>query len=220
MRLRILTLLLAAVAVSAVDISSENFDEVTAGKAVFIKFYAPWCGHCKSLKPTWDRLMEEFSEHSHIVVADCDCTAGCKRVCEEMQIQGYPTLKYGDPSALEDYKGARDLESLVKHANSELKPACSLTRTELCDDSQKQLIARLEDMTEAEIDAEIAKGENEIAAAEAHLKTEVEALQAAYSRLQSEKAAAVSEIRSSGLSLMKAVRTAARKARHAMPSEL
>ena len=220
MRLRLLTLLLAAVAVSAVDISSENFDEVTAGKAVFIKFYAPWCGHCKSLKPTWDRLMEEFSEHSHIVVADCDCTAGCKRVCEEMQIQGYPTLKYGDPSALEDYKGARDLESLVKHANSELKPACSLTRTELCDDSQKKLIERLEDMTDADLDIEISRGENEIASAEARFKTEVGSLQAAYSHLQTEKAAATSEIRSSGLSLMKTVRTAAHKTRHVHSSEL
>lgn len=220
MQPRVFTLLLAAVAVSAVDISSENFDAVTGGKAVFIKFYAPWCGHCKSLKPTWDRLMEEYREHPHIVVGDCDCTAGCKRVCEEMQIQGYPTLKYGDPSALADYKGGRDFESLVKHANSELKPGCSLARADLCDDSQKLLIERLEALTEADLDAEIAKAENEITAAEDRFKTEVDALQAAYSRLQTEKTDAVAEIRSSGLSLMKAVQTEAAKNRQAYPSEL
>jgi uncharacterized PurR-regulated membrane protein YhhQ (DUF165 family) len=32
----------AAAAVSAVDLTAENFGELTAGKAVFVKFYAPW----------------------------------------------------------------------------------------------------------------------------------------------------------------------------------
>jgi hypothetical protein len=39
----IISLLLSLVAISnAVELSKDNYDELTAGKTVFIKFLAPW----------------------------------------------------------------------------------------------------------------------------------------------------------------------------------
>ena len=57
------------------------------------------------MAPTWNKLMDEFEGDAVKLVADVDCTAKGKSLCEEHGIKGFPTLKYGDPTDLQDYKG-------------------------------------------------------------------------------------------------------------------
>jgi thiol-disulfide isomerase/thioredoxin len=73
-------------------------------------------GHCKAIKPDWDKLMHEFEGSSTKLIADVDCTAEGEPLCNDMGVQGFPTLKWGDPSDLQDYNGGRSFEDLKEFA--------------------------------------------------------------------------------------------------------
>jgi len=64
-----------------------------SGKNAFVKFFAPWCGHCKGMKPAWDALAAEYEGHPNVLVADVDCDAQ-KDLCNGFGVSGYPTVKY------------------------------------------------------------------------------------------------------------------------------
>jgi len=208
MKLSVALLALMAAPAAALELTPANWDAETSGKVVFLKMFAPWCGHCKKMKPDWDKLMEETKDSATQLVADVDCTAEGKPICDENGVKGFPTIKYGDPTDLQDYQGGRDYDALAKFVKEELKPMCSPKNLDLCDDEKKKEIEEFMTMSAEDLDAKIAEGEKKLEEAEENFKNEVQKLQETYQKLMSDKDEAIAAVKSSGLGLMKSVKAA------------
>ena len=158
------------------------------------------------MAPHWEKLASEWEGHAVGLIAEVDCTEEATRpLCDANGVQGFPTLKWGDPSALEDYDGGREYDDFAKFATENLKPVCSMANLDLCDDDKKALINGFLAKSEDELKAEIKVKEALLEDAETTMKTEVEKLQATYEALTKAKETTESEIKASGLTLMKAV---------------
>ena len=115
----ILAVSLAVLGVSASavkDLIPSNFDDIVlkTGKPALVEFFAPWCGHCKTLAPIYDELAEKFEFASDkVTIAKVDADSE-KSLGQRFGIQGFPTLKWfdGKSDTPTDYKSGRDLESL------------------------------------------------------------------------------------------------------------
>ena len=91
----------------AVDLTESSFDHfINENEYSFILFYAPWCGHCKKLKPDFDKAAEHYNETKKAALGKLDCTE-YPRICEKYKVSAYPTMKFfvnGDPF---EYTGGR-----------------------------------------------------------------------------------------------------------------
>lgn len=112
-----LSSLLAAVTASNVlELGPDNFDAVIGkGKPGLVEFFAPWCGHCKNLAPTYEQLADAFSHaKDKVVIAKVDADGAGRLLGQKYEVSGYPTLKWFDEKGnTEAYEGGRDLDALA-----------------------------------------------------------------------------------------------------------
>jgi len=101
------------------DLTSSNVDDVISPeKDALVEFYAPWCGHCKSLANDYFQLGQamESSKPKDLVVAKVDCTAQ-QAICQKYGVQGYPTIKFFNKGQPEEYNGGRSVDDFVEFLN-------------------------------------------------------------------------------------------------------
>ncbi|CAB3375681.1 Hypothetical predicted protein [Cloeon dipterum] len=109
------------------SLSGESFEAGVASGVALVKFFAPWCGHCKRLAPTWDELAAKFRDNPDVRIAKVDCTLDeNKDLCSAQKVNGFPTVFiYKDGDKVEEYNGSRSLDDLfnfvTKHASAKQK---------------------------------------------------------------------------------------------------
>lgn len=111
---------------SVQTLTTENFDEALndpANGLWLLKFYAPWCSHCKKLAPTLDAMAPYVS--GRLAIGKIDCTIH-KPLCQKHNVGGYPSLKISRDGDLFDYPGKRDADSMIEFAEKMSMPAVSL----------------------------------------------------------------------------------------------
>ncbi|KAK4052567.1 hypothetical protein OIO90_004336 [Microbotryomycetes sp. JL221] len=85
------------------------------GQAAFVKFYAPWCGHCKALAPKWADMATSLAGNVHVYEVDCD-DADNKRMCRDEGIKAFPTLIFYHKGSSVEYHGKRDVATMKNFA--------------------------------------------------------------------------------------------------------
>ncbi|CAD8075740.1 unnamed protein product [Paramecium primaurelia] len=74
-----------------IQLTTDNFEQIVlkSNQDVFVKFYAPWCGHCKAMAAEYIKLAEEYKDSKNVLIAELDATVHKIPIVE---IKGFPTL--------------------------------------------------------------------------------------------------------------------------------
>eukprot|EP00039_Didymoeca_costata_P027672 m.18898 g.18898 ORF g.18898 m.18898 type:complete len:545 (+) comp6442_c0_seq1:200-1834(+) len=99
-----------------------QFEEMVmdSEKHVFLEIYAPWCGHCKQLAPTWDKLAQHYDDREDVVIAKMD---GTDNESPHVEVKGFPTLilfPKGENKVQDKYSGGRKYDELLNYLEEKI----------------------------------------------------------------------------------------------------
>lgn len=124
--------------------TKDNFDEIIGKEELtLVKFFAPWCGHCKKMAGDFKEAATELKGKA--VLVDLDATVE-KEIAAKYEVKGFPTLKlFSNGEVVSDYKGGRTKDALVQYIERALHPSVTV-----CNDKDA-LAAFIKENTEKSI---------------------------------------------------------------------
>lgn len=104
----------------SVSLTSESFNQhisltplKSTGAGWFVKFYVPWCSHCKHMADAWTEMAREMKGKLNIGEVNCDAEA---KLCKDVKLRGYPSLIFFKGGEKVEYDGLRGLGDLISYA--------------------------------------------------------------------------------------------------------
>jgi len=104
-----------------IELTTDTFDSMVNKEAIMlVEFFAPWCGHCKKLKPEYEKAARMLKDEQ-IPLATVDATVE-KDLAKRFDVTGYPTLKIFRNGKVSDFKGGRTTHDIVSTMKVEKNP--------------------------------------------------------------------------------------------------
>ena len=177
--------LVAAARAEVMSLTSATVEAqvMESGKSTFLKVYAPWCGHCKSMAQTWRDLADEYEgdDKTNIVIAEMDCADNANRkACKKLNVNSFPTILFwnaweiekvmADTSPLDegedepayhnlysryDEDERENIDKFIEFVTENTKIPCWFSGGD-CDEKDQAMVDKYGAMDEAALKAELA----------------------------------------------------------------
>jgi len=104
-------------------LGEDNFETfIQDNEHVLVEFYAPWCGHCKTLEPEYASAAQTLAADGKTVkLAKVDATVH-SALGQKFGVQGYPTLKFFRSGSPMDYEGGRKAPEIISWVEKKSGP--------------------------------------------------------------------------------------------------
>lgn len=104
----------SAFAGDVITLNSENKTKLYDHPIALVKYYTPWCGHCKALAPEFEKAATELKRNKPPVpLFEINCEVETE-ICNEADVRGYPTLKVFKDGVFDVlYEGQRSARMLL-----------------------------------------------------------------------------------------------------------
>ena len=108
-------------------VANRRYKEGELKSAELILFYVDWCPHCKTAKPEWDKVKEQYQGKAingyTILMTEHNCTedsAGNEELLNRYKIEGYPTIKLLKDNQIIEFDAKPTQDNLEQFLNTAL----------------------------------------------------------------------------------------------------